>query len=532
MYTRADISLEDRLEIFSHYWRFQDEYGTVSRLAEEWRISRHFIYEVAERVREALDWRRAGRPAEDRAQEELEALGQRVRELEADCEQLSGQLEVERARNRSARFRLLLELALAPVSEDKIVRCLEAAFGRDGRCSVGWVSEQLQRAGGAALAVMQGKEVSQAVEEMALDEIFRHRQPILMAVDPQTLLALVPQAAEDRKGETWQTVLEQYPNLKFVVSDQASGLLKGVQETPQQIAHQYDLFHFKRELRRWLRSLEARCYEAMEQVEKARKLIDAPRLLSSARIQAVIEYRQQAAALDLRLEAFDWVELIVTYLEEQFEVYDQRRQKLRTRGAAEAAIDEVLGLLREVGVINTKPLISTIEGARTGLFTFFTVLEEKFEGMKIEWRHIEGSRQAVYEAVARCWYWRSRAHTSAWSQHQYLAALVGLEYWQRRVENFSAVQREVYEALDRVVRASSAVECLNSLLRPYISVKKHLSQGFLALIALYWNTRPLKQRGNQTPFQLSGVDLGGDDWVDLIEHQLRKQDYQPVKRAA
>jgi hypothetical protein len=75
-------------------------------------------------------------------------------------------------------------------------------------------------------------------------------------------------------------------------------------------------------------------------------------------------------------------------------------------------------------------------------------------------------------------------------------------------------------ALDQVVRASSAVECFNSSLRPYVSVKKHLSQGFLALIALYHNTRPLPKRGNKTPLQLAGVDLGDDDWVRLIEHEM------------
>jgi hypothetical protein len=50
MYTRADITLDDRLEIFSRYWRFGDDYGTVSRLAEEFRTSRQFIYDVATRM--------------------------------------------------------------------------------------------------------------------------------------------------------------------------------------------------------------------------------------------------------------------------------------------------------------------------------------------------------------------------------------------------------------------------------------------------------------------------------------------------
>jgi hypothetical protein len=532
MYTRADISLEDRMEIFSLYWRFQDDHGTVSRLAEEWRTSRHFIYDIAERVSRALDWRRAGRREEDRTREDLDAMRRRVRELEADCEQLRGQLAFERESRASGRFRLLLELAACPVSEDKIAHCLEVAFGREGRVSSGWVHEQLDRAGEASLSLMQHEEIERAVGALALDEIFRHQQPILTAIDPLTMMTLMPEAAENRKGETWQNLLEQYPNVKFVVSDQGSGLLKGVRDAAQEVAHQYDLFHFKRELRRLMRTQEARCYEAMEHVEQARKLIDSPRLGVGARVQAVVEYQEKAAALDRRLEAFDWVEMIVAYLEEQFEVYDDRRRKVRTRAAAEAAIDEALALLREVGEVNVKPLVTAIEGARVGLFTFLSVLEERLKKIEITWRAGAVSRQAVYDAVAQCWYRAARAHFSASTQRRYLSALIGLEYWERQIENFAEVRQQIYDALDQVVRASSAVECFNSMLRPYISVKKHLSRGFLALIALYWNMRPLKQRGDQTPFQLSGVDLGEDDWVALIEHEMREQARLSVKRSA
>src|SRR5262249_55671035 len=123
MYSRADITLDDRMEIVSRFWRGGDEQGVATRLAEEIRPRRRFIYDISERVKDSLDWRRAGRRAEDRTQEELAPLRQRIRELEADCEQLSGQLAVERERAREQRFRLLLELALGPVSEDKIAHC-------------------------------------------------------------------------------------------------------------------------------------------------------------------------------------------------------------------------------------------------------------------------------------------------------------------------------------------------------------------------------------------------------------------------
>lgn len=521
MYARVDITLEDRLEIFSRYWRFSDDYGTVSHLAEEFRTSRQFIYDVAQRVKTALDWRDAGRPAEEQQAEEITRLEHRVRELEADCNQLTGQLELERTKVQQDRFRLLLELALCPVSQDKIVRCLAAAFGAAGRVSTGWVNSQLQRAGEAALALLQKAELQQSVREAAVDELFRHRQPILCVIDPQTLLATVPQATANRKGETWQGVLEQYPNLEFVVSDQASGIIKGVNGCGPEIAHQYDLFHFKREVRRWLRTQEARCYELMAQVEQAQQLLTTPRLLDSARIQARHEYRQQAAALDERLLAFDWIEVIVNYLDEHLTAYNARRHEIRTKASVEAVLDEVLLLLGEIKSIPTKPLAAIITGARPGLLTFLAVLEKRLTQIDVKWSPVTGCRRTAFNAIACAWYYRTHAHRSQKMQRAYLTALVGLEYWSRRLKNFAAVQKEVYAALDQVVRASSAVECINSLLRPYISVKKHLSAGFLALIALYWNTHPLAQRGHKTPLELAGVDLGDDDWVRLIEHEMR-----------
>jgi hypothetical protein len=112
MYARTDLTLDDRLEIFSRYWRFSDDYGTVSHLAEEFRTSRQFVYDVVARVKEALDWRPAGRQEVDRQPTEIACLRQRVRELEADCDQLAGQLALERAKPRQDRFRLLLELIL------------------------------------------------------------------------------------------------------------------------------------------------------------------------------------------------------------------------------------------------------------------------------------------------------------------------------------------------------------------------------------------------------------------------------------
>ncbi len=516
MYNRPDINIDDRMELFSQFWRYQDEQGMISELAEQWQTSRTFIYGIAERVREALDWRPPGRKSLPKTEMAVERLEQKVREMEADADELRGLLQIERQDRQNRRFRLLLELALSPVSEDKIARCMNAALGNAP--SVGWINAQINRASQAALALMQMPEVRTKLSEAAIDELFNHKEPILSLVDPHTLMLAMPQRAENRQGVTWNKLLQQYPELEMVVSDQGSGLCKGVKLNDSELAHQADLFHFLRNLQREVKRLESRCYRAIERVDDALRLTDEPRLLDSARIQAWHEYRAKAAALDEKLTEFDWLETIIAYLEENLTAFDWRRQSLRSYTQAQAAICESLDLMEKLVHLDVTPIVSMIEGIRGTIVTFLKVLERKLSQVKIDWHIIRGSHSAVCSAIARVWYWQKCGDNTK----QSLTALVALRYWQQRIENFPQVCQQVFDALDRVVRASSAVECLNSILRPYISVKKHLSQGFLALIALYWNMRPLSSRGGKSPFQLSGIDLGTDDWVEMIEVQLRR----------
>ena len=63
---------------------------------------------------------------------------------------------------------------------------------------------------------------------LCLDEIFFHREPILMGVEPISLAWLAGQRGPDRSGERWRKVIEQWPNLEHVIADGGTGLEKGV----------------------------------------------------------------------------------------------------------------------------------------------------------------------------------------------------------------------------------------------------------------------------------------------------------------
>jgi hypothetical protein len=67
--------------------------------------------------------------------------------------------------------------------------------------------------------------------------------------------------------------------------------------------------------------------------------------------------------------------------------------------------------------------------------------------------------------------------------------------------------RQVALVLSRAVRASSAVECMNSVLRMHQSRHRTLTQGMLDLKRLYWNTREFRggKRKGRCPYQLLGL---------------------------
>jgi hypothetical protein len=90
-------------------------------------------------------------------------------------------------------------------------------------------------------------------------------------------------------------------------------------------------------------------------------------------------------------------------------------------------------------------------------------------------------------------------------------------------DQFDALKVLVFEKLDAIVKASSLVEMVNALIRPYLkSSKGHITQETLNLIMFYHNHRRYKggRRQGKAPIELlTGEALQGD-WVDLfIQHK-------------
>ena len=82
--------------------------------------------------------------------------------------------------------------------------------------------------------------------------------------------------------------------------------------------------------------------------------------------------------------------------------------------------------------------------------------------------------------------------------------------------------RQVASVLSGAVRASSAVECMNSVLRMHQSRHRTLNQGMLDLKRLYGNTRAFRggKRKGRCPYEHLGLSLPRSDFGGLLQEEL------------
>jgi hypothetical protein len=121
--------------------------------------------------------------------------------------------------------------------------------------------------------------------------------------------------------------------------------------------------------------------------------------------------------------------------------------------------------------------------------------------------------------LAMAWRWWGRPRRAAGSTDPRLE-LIHAVAWDRPL---SQAEDESYARVSAVlsgtVRASSAVECMNSVLRKQQSNPKRMTQEMLDLKRLYWNSHRLKagQRKDGCPYQHLGLRLASFDFWELLQ---------------
>ncbi len=338
-----------------------------------------------------------------------------------------------------------------------------------------------------------------------------------MAVEPTSLALLACDKTDDRSGAAWQAVLQPFANLEWVVSDAAKAIAAGVQavvsarvESGSTVAleHGLDVFHTNQEARRVLAGPWRRAEAAWEEAEAAdaqvvetkRKGEDARGVAASAR-WAWKEAGRLLADVDRQESAWQQARAAL--------VVFRPDGTLNERAWAEA---ELAAALAQLPGSEWKKVRNFLKDRRT--LTFVDRLQQRLA---------EAEPDAVWRrAWVRRWWLRHQAPRSAALPPTVPAQLQTLLDARIRDSHLSTAEQASYDRVAAVlrttVRASSAVEGINSVLRMQQGRHRKMTQGLLDLKRLYWNCRRLqtgKRRGH-SPYELLGVRLPSFDFWTLL----------------
>ena len=131
------------------------------------------------------------------------------------------------------------------------------------------------------------------------------------------------------------------------------------------------------------------------------------------------------------------------------------------------------------------------------------------------------SEPVLRDALTRLWYVNDQMRQAQGDACMRLRQLVVIEQvlCERLCPQWQSAYRRVDELLRHAVRASSAVECVNSVVRMHQGRHRHVSQGLLDLKRLYWNCRVFREgkRKGKSPYDLLGLHLPSSDWWQLLQ---------------
>ena len=523
--------------IASAYAVYWGPYGAVSQLPQQRGVCRQWIYRQAQQLAAALE--------SNALQQQLAAVQAQLLQCQQHCALLEQRLKGAVVLDDETQALFATDGQARGVSLSDCRGLLDVLIPGQP-LSVATLGRRTQAAGlqaGKLLTVLDPL-ARDLVRDAAADEIYVS-DPVLMVVEQESLCWVGGQKSDEVTGAAWQQQFQQLPHLEQLARDAGKGLHKGVdllnaqRQKHQQslVVDQEDHWHALRGGGVGLHKGQTRTCQAIKAAEEADQALAACGRRLQDRQKAATRARWAWQRAEKAMDEWSRCERLWQQIKEALQLFTPQGE-LNTRARAEAVLAEVLPQLPDVDFAKTKRLLgrpevlSYLDRVHTRLAELDVPQEAKQavdvaqeakqaavcqEGLRRRPELLQGDSP---EAAAR------RGVLLACALVLHLAGEAGKQ-----------ALAGVQDIVRRAYRASSLVECINSVLRMQQARHRKMTQGLLDLKRLYWNCHEFRtgRRRKTTPYQRLGLIWPeGLRWWDVLKltpEQLRDK-LSTAKKAA
>jgi len=433
-----------------------------------------------------------------------------LRRLETERARLSAALAKARGAcaarttlSRAEERAFIAEAAVSGNSDEEIARLLARAGGR--RLSHETVRVTIAEAARRARAVFE-EHFAGVGTVGAADEIFLGRAPLLLMVEPASLLLTGLRLADARGAADWEPVFAAMAALERCACDGGRGVNRAAHDARVDV--QADFFHGLRKAQTWLARFERTCEKRLTAQADALATLETARRARGKYRTSRATHRHHRACAEAERAVAEWCRLRDLF-DEVHRVFDLVTPDGALNRAEDAQATLATALAAMEQTEEGRALAATLRPLeRRPFFAHLDALAKRLGPLRLE--------QVGPAPAARLA--RLVADTVAWRRRDKAPAAL----LQAASTGSLADETElaVLDAVDHAVRSSSSVECVNSRVRLVQVARKRLGEDFLYLLAVYHNVHPFGRgsvRAGHSPAELACIELPTTDWVELLD---------------
>jgi len=510
---RSNLNIQQRINIAILAITCQGHYGARTALALKYQISRTFLYQL----------------------------------LNAALFCLSELFSVENNENIPyARLDAIGMIVLLRLEGKVSISGIDEILNQQGypHHSTGFVSQCLTSLGASLPNTLITKEKRSVF--LLADEIYASNIPILISIEPKSTAILKIELADNRQADTWdkhfRAIEDGNFNISGLCSDRGTGILGGFKSACPNTTWFSDHFHEFNDLIKLSITLESQAYAAIT-YEYERKLVLDNAKSESNKQKRILQLDEATKDCTLKIQRYQHVADVLGLLFPSLYFFDLQTSKLRRAVQVKETILTLMDWLDELDYPVLQAETNTIRSHIDDICYCYKKSEEiydtlsatipenvlSFAGLAWQYDHqsyqYKGERKKFYQIESQFYREIATSLLEEKTHETVIAEVSEIATSLFKEKTHEAVIAEIFDTFDDMNRASSLIEMVNSLIRPYLnSCKGQITQEHLNLIMFYHNHHKYKtgKRKGKAPIEIIKEIKLEKHWLELLLDDAEK----------